>query len=554
MRDDCRTTGDLSVGESKLGAAIGSETSKTERKDEHMKSCEQTLANIGKCIKKEWKIAFVTAFVLGLLIHMPVLVSDIPNHDGLDSMYFDQNMITSGRWFLTIACGFSSYYNLPWLIGILGILALSVTAVLLTELLQVKSTPLIVLISGLLVSFPALTSTFAYVFTLDGYMLAMLLAVFAVLLVGKSKYGFLWGAVCLAFSMGTYQAYLPFAILLCIYQIVIIAIEEGNIKEKNKSCLNYLYMGGIGVALYYIILQVLLKIQGKELASYQGINSMESAGDLRLQGILSSVVSMYKDFVSFTINGNIVCNNVFSTVAYLVLVAVVAYVVLSLMIQRKWWKNIFFFVIIALLVLGLPIATNVILVISPNVTYHLLMRYQWVLYPILMLAFVGRYGVQAKRGVLAEWLVVLATIVCVFNYAVTDNIGYSNLQKRYEKTYAYCLRLLDRIEQTPGYYQGIPIAIVGVVGYNPFPVTDITQDVTANMIGISGDTLLYQPDNYEAFMKHYLGATLNFLSTEEVSDIYYSEEYIAMESFPAESSVQIIDGVLCVKTENMGRD
>jgi len=40
------------------------------------------------------------------------LLSDIPNHDGLSSMYFDQNMITSGRWFLSVACGFSSYFTI----------------------------------------------------------------------------------------------------------------------------------------------------------------------------------------------------------------------------------------------------------------------------------------------------------------------------------------------------------------------------------------------------------------------------------------------------------
>jgi hypothetical protein len=55
-------------------------------------------------------------------------------------------------------------------------------------------------------------------------------------------------------------------------------------------------------------------------------------------------------------------------------------------------------------------------------------------------------------------------------------------------------------------------------------------------------------------MKNYLGASLNFLEPEEVSDIYYSDEYIEMESFPGETSVKIIDGVLCVKTENTGRD
>ncbi len=40
-------------------------------------------------IKNTWKIAFLSAFVLGILIHLPVMLSDIPNHDGLSSMDFD---------------------------------------------------------------------------------------------------------------------------------------------------------------------------------------------------------------------------------------------------------------------------------------------------------------------------------------------------------------------------------------------------------------------------------------------------------------------------------
>ena len=87
-------------------------------------------------IKNTWKIAFLSAFVLGILIHLPVMLSDIPNHDGLSSMYFDQNMITSGRWFLSVACGFSSYFTIPWIIGLIGLLWLALAAVALTELLE----------------------------------------------------------------------------------------------------------------------------------------------------------------------------------------------------------------------------------------------------------------------------------------------------------------------------------------------------------------------------------------------------------------------------------
>ena len=181
-----------------------------------MKTPTESLQMWKKKIKSEWKLAFLAAVVIGLVVHLPMMLSDIPNHDGLASMYFDQNMITSGRWFLMVACGFSSYYTLPWLIGLIAILWLGVTAALLVEFLEVKDRVTIVLISGLLVTFPALASTFAYVFTMDGYMLALMLAVAAVVCVKKLKSGFLPGAVCLAFSLGTYQSYLAFTVILCI--------------------------------------------------------------------------------------------------------------------------------------------------------------------------------------------------------------------------------------------------------------------------------------------------------------------------------------------------
>ena len=180
----------------------------------------QAFGTLYRKIRKEWKVAFFTCFVLGLLIHMPVLLSDIPNHDGLDSMYFDQNMITSGRWFLTVACGFSSYYTLPWLIGILGLVFLGCAAAA------------VMLVSGLLVSFPALASTFAYVYTLDGYMLALLLAVLAVLFVKRWKRGFVPGALCLAFSMGIYQGYLSFAMILSVFAVWMLLAGEGGVSFK----------------------------------------------------------------------------------------------------------------------------------------------------------------------------------------------------------------------------------------------------------------------------------------------------------------------------------
>lgn len=503
-------------------------------------------------IKREWRLAFLTAFLTGLLIHMPAMLSDIPNHDGLSSIWFDQNMITSGRWFLTVACGFSSFYTVPWVIGILGLFYLGVTAAALTELLEVRKNWAIVAVSGLLVAFPAITSTFAYVFTLDGYMLALLLAVLAVLFTKKYRYGFLPGGFCLALSLGTYQSYLAFAMILSVFAILMLAMERTGTAEKVKKGLRYLYMGVLGAVLYYVILQVLLQLQGKELDSYQGISGLSSDA-ASSAGIFSRIVGMYRDFIGFSLKGNVLLNNWISAAAWILLVCAALTAAVFLAVRRKWWKNVWFFVIMVVALLALPLVTNVILFVSPSVTYHLLMRYQWVLFPIGIVAFMDRHAGAVRGGAALEWTVFGAAFVLVFFYGVTDNIGYSNLNRKYEKTYAYCVRLLDRIEQTPGYYQGIPIAMVGVVGDEQFPETDITLPVTSGMIGINGDILLYTGENYRLFIQNYLGATLNILSAEAMAEMYYDEEYIGMDSFPGENSIKIIDGVMYIKTENIHR-
>lgn len=527
-----------------------------------MMSPTQAFRSFYHKIRPEWKVAFFTCLVMGLLIHMPALLSDVPNHDGLDSIYFDQNMITSGRWFLTVACGLSSYYTLPWLIGLLGLVWLGCAAAALCELLEVRKPWAVVLCSGLLVAFPALASTFAYVYTLDGYMLALLLSVLSVLFTKKRRLGFVPGALCLAFGMGIYQGYLSFAMILSVFAILMLFAGEpvwgegkkgaGALRGKLAAAARYLYMGALGAALYFVILQVLLRLQGKELDHYQGIDGL-GKGAAASRGIVATVATMYRDFASFTLKGNVLFQNVFSLSAICILAALAVVAMFFLFRKRKCWKDPAFLVIMGLAAIALPLVTNVILLISPSVNYHLLMRYQWVLYAIGATALVSGCDFGGKRGVWMEWAGLLAAGTLVFCYSVTDNIAYSNLQKRYEKTYAYCVRLLDRIEQTEGYYAGIPIAMIGVVGDEQFPVTDITLPVTANMIGMSGDGLLYTGRNYQLFMRHYLGATLNILPEDAMSQVYMSEEYMAMDSFPGPDSIRIMDGIMYIKTENVNR-
>ncbi|MBO7355735.1 MAG: glucosyltransferase domain-containing protein [Lachnospiraceae bacterium] len=543
------------------------------------------MVKLDKKISKGDKTAFVSAFLIGLLVHMPAMLMDVPNHDGLASMHFSQNMITSGRWFLAAVCAASSFYTVPWIIGLIALFELGITSVLLRRIFDTESPVTITLISGLLVSFPSLASTFAYVFTLDGYMAGLLLAVLAVYAVKKGH--FILGGISLAFSMGVYQAYLPFAMLLCICLVwdMMIRGEKGCIRK----CLNCLYMGITGAVLYYVILMILLKIEGRVLDTYQGIDSL---GDSGISHRLSAIPSMYADFVKFTFSKGFLAGKACAA-AGLVLALVTLFSAAVLICKKKLYRKVWFYWVGLLTVILVPLSANIVLMITPNVNYHLIMRYQWVLFWIVAVVICdrcvinkngkdtgddhdvsgdekveavsenapvsentpagGNASVSRKESIIS-WVCAVSAAVIFISYAVTDNIGYTNLQRKYEKTYAYALRLLDRIEQTDGYYQGVPIAIMGVIGDDEFPPSEITAPVTEEMIGLNGDYLIYTSGNYEAFIKYYMGATLNFVSEEEEARIYYSDEYIEMESFPGDTSVRMIDGVICVKTEDALRD
>lgn len=519
-------------------------------------SVENSFKRIIEKLGKSSRVAFCTAMLSGLFCHMSILLSDVPNHDGLASMYFDQNMITSGRWFLEITAGISSFYSLPWLIGILSVIYLSFSAAVIVKIFDINNSFIAAAIAALVVTFPSLAGNFAYVFTMDGYMLGLLLCLLAVLAVKpaadgtKKKYSWILGGIFLAFGMGTYQAYLSVTILLCFFLSVKILYGNDSIKKKIREILDFLLMGITGLGLYYVLLQILLKIQGKVLASYQGISAMAEGNKI---GILSTIKLMYSDFINFTLKSKVVMPNVLSMVCLVVLMALAVGLILRDCYKKGFFKKASFYICGLVLLLIIPCLTNSILLISADVTYHVLMRYQWIVFVIFALSVIDE-NIKDKEGNvwgLISWLTLAAAFVLAFTYTVTDNIAYSNLEKKYEKTYAYCLRLADRIEQTEGYYQGIPIAMVGVVGQDNFPTTDITSDVTGGIIGVSGDFLLYKGENYADFFKHYLGITLNVLPEDYVIEFYNTDMYASMASFPDAGSTKVVDGILYIKTENV---
>jgi hypothetical protein len=313
-------------------------------------------------------------------------------------------------------------------------------------------------------------------------------------------------------------------------------------------------MGGLGAAIYYVMLQILLKVQRTELSGYQGI------GEGNAKPLTDTLIRIYKDFVYHTLQGNLMMQKGFLAIAMVVLLAVAAVVLLLAMWKNGSFKDVWTYLAGAAAVIVLPICFNAILLISPDVTYHSLMRYQWVLIPMAALVILDRLaglvftanGRDSKMAASISWAGLIMAVVIAFEYTVICNIGYFNLEKKYEKTYAYCLRMLDRMEETEGYYHGIPVVMIGVVWDHYLPSTDLTVGVTDSLIGVNGDYLFYTAENYRAFMEYYFGVKIELVDIAEIPRYISTPEYIEMEVFPKQNSMKVVDGILYIRTENKG--
>lgn len=504
-------------------------------------------SNLYRKIKPECKRAFFGALIIGLFAHLFAMTNNLLTFDSMWNIYSDQDMITSGRQFLTYACSIGSYYDLPLINGVLSIIYLAIASALITDVFHIEGKVLPVITGGLLVTFPSVASTFAYSYTIDGYMLAVLLAVMAYYFSEKYKFGFIGGIFCLGISIGIYQAEFSFTILLCIFGLMLDVL----IGEKAKTLLikmgKYLTMGIGGYAFYFISLKIMLSLKGTAISGYQGTDRINT---FSLSELPVGIKAAFDNFTYFARYGGCFSTTPVMKLSYLVFMALGIVSFVYLFIKRKSYKKPHNIAFLMALWLCVPFGTCLITILSPDTTFHLLMRMPWVVIMIFFVALLSQFNkeVALKFETIVACGSVIMAFIFILQSAVAANVAYFNLNERYEKTYALSVRIIDRIEQTEGYKPGMPVAILG--GFPDeaiYPHTDITKDDLSGYFGVDGDFVCNSSGSYQTFMERYLSFSFPILTLDEEIKLSETPEFAEMGKFPAKESIEIINDVLVVK-------
>lgn len=498
------------------------------------------------------KRVFLYTVIIGLATHMYrftnwMLCADSTNYLNTIS----KSWVTSvGRYLLPVVETIRGNHELPWLFGLFCTVMLALTAVVVCELFDVKGTVSQILVGWIIAGNPMMTATYAYMYTADGYMIGLFLAVLSVYLSVKKPgwKGMVAGAVALFVSLGFYQGYMTTTVLLFLFQIILLLLDrECSIKDIGTAIGRYLLTGVIAIGAYLIVVKTVWTLGGYGVTTYMGIG--ESSG-LHIDSFLSALKDCYVDFARvFLVRWKWTAYNVMNILMF----GMTGIFLIWQMSCKKIWKQPIKVVLLALILVMLPVATHLFEFLSEELSYSTtIMDYGTAMVFLLPVILWGT--VEKGEGNFSEWkeneyrrhnrfwLATALLMLCICcNFTIIANKAYVSMENANKNVEMLLNRVLTRMEMQPEYSDCMEMMVVGSCYQYPEYVTNAPM-----MSGVVSNIFLTTDIEYINLMNHTLSTSFWLAPPERAKEIAAMEEFREMLPWPAESSVKIIDGTMVV--------
>ena len=451
-------------------------------------------------------------------------------------------MTGSGRWLLQYACGVSSYFDLHWVNGLLCAVYLGLTIAIVTELFQLKNPVVIALSGALLAATPSTTETLFFGFTADGYLLAMVLAALAALLSCKgSRKHYVLSCICICACCAIYQAYISFAGVLSVCWMIHQLLEDRmTVKDAWKWIGRHLVIYALALAAYYAIWKGVMAVTGIQANDYQGIST---AGQISLGTIIGGAIKSVKNLFLFFLEWNILEHPItlYAVLNILFLICFAAAVVIALVKSGAARQGGKLATILFALAATVPMI-SLLCFISDTVFYRPMMLHS---VAVLYLFAIQLFDRWTAPKVSTAFGVLIAVIV--FNYAVMANVAYDALDKCNQNTYRMGDRIAERIEVLQEQQPVERICFVGELRDAVVIDSDTPYAKVHILSALIEDHLFYDNEHGIAILQNLYGIDIPEAANEIRDSLSASEEVSRMGVWPAVDSMQVIDGVLVIK-------
>ena len=509
---------------------------------------------VNKCRKSPEFTSFLVSLLTGFFVHLFGLITVLHNHDDIWNQPMGYGAgITSGRWMLSILgivsqkLGFG--YNLPTVNGIIFLIFIAISAGIVISVLQIRSRVSAALVGAIFAVFPSITSVMFYKFTTVYYGIAIVLSVLAVWFLQKQKYGLPVSVLCIACSLGIYQAYIPITITLMVLVLLKQALS-GQTDYHKLIFRGFYYCGSLimGVLLYFIILKGLIAIFHIELTDYQGINSMGRFSVGKLPALVIQAIRAFcrlplEDYCSLA-------NTELLKIANVSVFGVSAITFGFVLIQSgQRWQIIALGVLLYLL---LPLAVNFIVVMCPEGDIHTLMVYAFALIPCIPLVLLEIWedlcAKCSKLWAACRGIICVAVVTMILCYGYYANVHYTAMYYANRQVENYLYGLVAQVRMTPGYDTDKQWVFIGNFS-DPLLNSDWKEAMSYGGHCFTDD-LLNQYSRV-SWINHYLGYQIPEASSGMISDLLKTDTVRDMPCWPDQGSIQIIGEVIVIKLENV---
>lgn len=253
---------------------------------------------------KRFKLVIISGFVIALIAHAMMFSNQLSLHDDVAAFNGYGTTYRLGRWSLglmeewTIKLWGSNNVSTHTFYGVLTILSLLLTAYIFIYFLDIKNNASIIILSGLFVTFPAVTEIFAYMFTAWPYYLGVLLGVIGAVIWFKKKsiLSFIISTLLMAIGTGFYQANVPvFIASIVLFMMIDIYKNDNNWIAYIKNGLLNIFTCLSFMIEYYVINQYFVKTRNIEVD-----HKMNDVWTTGIKQYIKRIMLAYKEFIKPT--------------------------------------------------------------------------------------------------------------------------------------------------------------------------------------------------------------------------------------------------------------
>ncbi|MCM1182328.1 MAG: glucosyltransferase domain-containing protein [Roseburia sp.] len=514
-------------------------------------------ALLNKRIARHTKICFVTGMLVGWLTHFYMLTHKLVNWDDINNLSAWGSGDYLGRWFLKYIHGIGSGHSIPAVNGVLFIVCLSLSACIILEIVQIRSTVGAVLTPMVLLTFPSVVSTMTFMFMAHTSGIGILMVCAAVYLLRRYRFGWLPCGVLLIFALGTYQSYISFAITLMLMGMIADVFHGKGFAEVLRRGILCVLVLAVSVLIYIRLSHIIWPNIDNE--TYGGVGNM---GKIAVSEMPRLIGRCYKRFLEYFLWKPFAFVSAAARRANVLTCALAIVLFGILTVQRRLYKDVLTFLLLLVVCFFMPLAAAFIYFMAPEADYSMLMLYAYALIYVEVLALLeycmqdwGRLTAPEPWRRAAAYGMVAVTALTIFVSCYTDylltNRAYLRTDLATERVKAYFTRVISLAESTEGFQSDDKIAILGEFYYRDNP-SSVELDVLDSedlreLSGVALENGLITSGVRDNFIRTFVGYEPAALDGEQKNALMDTEIYRDMPVYPADGCVEKINDIWVVK-------